>query len=180
MFENRENCFYLKAKNGKILATQGKGSQKTVTEHDFVVGKIINIKYVESLFNMEKIKSWNVVIKGENGVGILTIGYSSNFARSFFNALCNANIKKPIKFGCYVKNDYNLPVLLQNEEMIKWKYQEIPKAERVQVGSKEVFNDDNVAKWITERVEEILAKLNTPNQDINSFPPLDSLNDLPF
>jgi hypothetical protein len=159
MFEDRQPIYYVKAKNGKMLASRGKGDSKETTEHDYVTGKVTGIKYGESTYNGEIIKSWRVSLQGESGAAILTLGYSSGFTRSFLNALLTADLRKPIKFGCYVKNEFNAPSLIQDNQILRWKYQEMPKTKKVMVGSKEVIDDSEAVKWTEGLVKEIENKL---------------------
>jgi hypothetical protein len=174
MFENRSPVYFCKFKNGKVEKYCGKdGDGKRIVElYDFVIGKVSDIDLHESTYNNEELKQWQVILKDNDATAILTLSYSSSFTRSFFNALAAADLTKPIKFGCYLQNDFNCPSLRQNGDIIRWKYQEMPKTERVKIGSKEVINDEKAVKWTQELINEIKGKLLFVPEIVNEGAPM--------
>lgn len=180
MFSNNPKPAYVKAKNGKMIV---KMADKTTQEFDQVEGRITSIAFHESEYQGETIKSWRIYLESGEQRAILTVGYSSSFTKSLINSLLAANLSEPISFSCYVKNDYNQPSVRQNNQIVKWKFpiEEVPKAEKVTVGTKEVTDDSKVAAWIAEKVEEINSKLkpSTPSKTEEVAEEVD-LEDLPF
>ena len=163
MFSEKAPLYYVKAKDGKMEVYAGKdeaGKAKTI-KHDYVTGRLNKIEYSESQYNNETIKAWKLYLKGESGTAVLTLSYSSGFTRSVFNSLSKADLNLPIRFGCYVKNDYNTPSLSQNGEWLKWQFpiEEVPKTSKVKVGSKEVVDDAAAVAWTEEVVKALQAKL---------------------
>lgn len=162
MFEDRGPVYYIKPKDGKMHVVTGKGENKETTEHDYVVARVTDIQEGEFVYNNEKIKSWRITLQGDQRA-ILTLGYSSGFTRSMLNSLANADLNRPVKLGCYVnKANFNSPSVIQDGKIVKWKFQEMPKTEKVKVGSKEAINDEKAVEWTKEIVKEIQIQLNKP------------------
>lgn len=160
MFEDRGPMYWVKAKDGKMIVTTGKGENKKVTEHDYIVGKVTGLEYAESVYNGEQIKSWKITLKGDTMSAVLGISFSSGFTRSLLNSLANADLTQPVKLGCYInKAGFNSPSVIQGNDVVRWLHQEMPKTEKVKVGSKEVINDEEAVKWTQELVKSIQDKL---------------------
>jgi len=154
---------YVKPRDGKMLVYRGKNSNGEAINESFdrVSGIVKEISIRESEWNGEQIKSWNIKIVDGEETYILTLGYSNGFTRGFFNSLISADLSKPIKFGCYVKNEYNCPSLIQNEGIVRWKYgvDQMPKTEKVKIGTKEVIDDTKAVEWMLKVVDEIQANI---------------------
>lgn len=189
MFENRKPLMYVKpTKEGKMQVDMGKnpnGTRKTVT-YDNVIGKVLSIVLAESTYNNEVIKSWKIRLQDSNNEAVLSVGHSSGFTRGLMNSLANADFSKPIKFGCYLKNEFLQPSLYQNDQPLRWKYEEMPKSDKVKVGSKDVYDDTAVIAWLEKLVAEINEKINAAPKEATQieaaqevFTPTD-LEDLPF
>ena len=195
MFEDRQKKMYAKLKNGRVEVYGGKdeNGEKIIRHHDRIVAEVTEIKEREFEYNGEKMQSWVIgLVSGEDHAE-LTLGYSSNFTRGFFNSLLAADFTKPISISCYVKEwegkQYNTPSLWQNNEMLKWVKEEMPKTERVKVGSKEVIDDAKAVEWTIKLVEEINTKIQNQRpakeKDADPLESMedsldDSLEDLPF
>lgn len=164
MLENRTPITYLKPKDGKMLAYKGK-DENGVTKfekYDRVGGMLTDITVKFGEYNGEETKNWQLRLQDGEETYIVTFGYSSGFSRGMFNSLANADLNKPVKIGCYVKNEYNCPSVIQEGVgIVRWKYgvDAIPKTEKVQVGSKEVINDEKAVDWMLKVVEDIKARL---------------------
>lgn len=194
MFENRKPLLYIKVtKEGKMQVDMGKnadGTRKTET-YDYVTAKVESVSYAESTYNNEIIKSWKIKLLDDTNSAILTIGHSSGFTRGLLNSLANANLDHPVKFGCYMKNKYLQPSLYQFDQPLKWKYEEMPKSDKVKVGSKDVYDDTKVIEWLEKLVAEINSKIKPVKSELvqeaeNVFASTPEelkeaeLNDLPF
>jgi hypothetical protein len=164
MLENRTPVTYLKPKDGKMLAYRGK-DENGVTKFekfDRVGGLLTDISVKTGEYNGEETKNWQLRLQDGDEAYVVTFGYSSGFSRGMFNSLANADLNKPVKIGCYVKNEYNCPSVMQEGVgIVRWKYgvDMIPKTEKVQVGSKEVVNDEKAVDWMLKVVEDIKSRL---------------------
>jgi predicted transcriptional regulator len=189
MFENRKPLMYVKpTKEGKMFVDMGKNEDGTrkIVSYDYVTGKVLSINLAESTYNNEIIKSWKIKLQDSDNEAVLTVGHSSGFTRGLMNSLANADFTRPIKFGCYVKNEYLQPSLYQNGQLLKWKYEEMPKSDKVKVGSKDVYDDTLVIAWLEKLVAEINEKINAAPKEATQveaaqevFTPAD-LDSLPF
>jgi hypothetical protein len=166
MFEDRQKTAYAKLKNGKVEVYQGKGVDPLL--RDRIVARVTGVKEKEFEYQGEQMKSWVVNFVDESGdVAELSLGYSSGFTRGFFNSLAAADFSKPISISCYVKiyegKEYNTPSLWQNNEMLKWVKEDMPKTKRVKVGSKSVIDDADAIEWTKGLVNEINNKIDALN-----------------
>ncbi len=165
MFEDRQTKAYAKLKDGKVEVYKGKDDEgkKIVQTHDRIVAKVVGVKEKDFEYQGEKMKAWDVSLVSGEDEAELSLGYSSNFTRGFFNSLLAADFTKPISISCYVKEyegkEYNTPSLWQDDEMLKWVKEDMPKTKRVKVGSKEVIDDEEAVVWTVKLVEEINAKI---------------------
>lgn len=173
MFENRTPISYCKLKNGNVEVSRGKDKDgnRIVQMYDRIVARVTGITEKTGEYNGEKIKSWNIHLEDANGeLAILSIGHSSGFTRGLFNCLANADLSRPLSISCYVKStergDMNCPSLSQDNELIRWKYPEMPKTEKVMVGSKEVINDEKALAWMMGVVDEIIASIPTKKPEV--------------
>jgi hypothetical protein len=169
MFENRTPVSFVKAKDGKMLVSQGKNADGTVKEalkFDSVTGKIIDITTREFQYNGKPILTWQVTLLNGNETAIFSMAYSSNFARSFFNSVANGDLKKAFKLSCYVKNEFNSPTVVQDGQLVRWKYSEMPKLEDVIVGSKTIKDDAKAVAWTEQVVQEIKALIEAPAPEV--------------
>lgn len=165
MFEDRQKRSYAKLKDGKVEVYIGKDKEgkKIVETRDRIVARVTGIKEKEFEYQGEKMQAWVVELADADSQAELSLGYSSNFTRGFFNSLLAADFTKPISISCYVKEFegkvYNTPSLWQNDVMLKWVKEEMPKTKKVKVGSKIVIDDADAVKWTVELVEEINKKI---------------------
>lgn len=166
MLENRNSANYCGLKDGKVEVYRGRdeAGNKKIEKFDRLIGTVVDISEREWEYKGEPMKSWNVKIVDGEEVYILSLSYSSGFTRGFFNSLVNADLKNPVLISCYVKNDYNNPSVSQGYDLVRWKYKDMPKAETVKVGSKEVKDDSKAVEWMLKIVEEIRAQLPAPKE----------------
>jgi hypothetical protein len=178
MFSNNQRPAYVKAKEGKMIARLPNGSTES---YDNVEGRISDISLRESQYNGENIKQWNISLGGNLDRAIFTVGYSSSFTKSLINSLLSADLSKPVVLSCYMKNDYNQPSVKQDGQIIRWKYDisEVPRPEKIMVGSKEVSDDSKVAEWIEEKVKELNARIKA-KPVVEDTEELHDFGDLPF
>lgn len=153
--------FFITPREGKMEVYLGKNpdGSRIVEKYDYVTGTVRGIESSEYVYNNEAIKQWKLKLQDGENIAIITLGYSSGFTRGLINSLLAADLSKPLKFGCYMSGEFNCPSIIQNNDIVKWKFPstEVPKTEKVKVGSKEVINDERVVAWIIEKVAEINA-----------------------
>ena len=166
MYENKPQVSYCRMKNGSIEVYRGKDEKggKIVEKFDRVTARLKDVKLATSQYNGEEIKSWQLLLEDDKGESsIMSLSYSSGTTRGVFNSLVGGNLSKPISFSCYVKvgekGEFNCPSLWQDNQMMRWKYNDIPKTEKIKVGSKEVIDDAKALTWMLGVIEEIKAKL---------------------
>ncbi len=177
MFEDKQKVMYAKLKDGRVEVYAGKdeSGNKIIHHHDRIVARVTEVKEKEFEYNGEKMRSWTVSLATEYDKAELSLGYSSNFTRSFFNSLLAADFSKPISISCYVKEyegkEYNTPSLWQNDEMLKWQKETMPKTGRVKVGSKEVIDDSEAIEWTIKLVEELNVKIHSQKPKVETVAP---------
>jgi hypothetical protein len=185
--QNRERATYLTlnadGKFAQSFKTQVEGSigrinkeKRQVYELFFqeLVGKITNVVLEDSSYGLQ----WKVTLMDDTERFIVTMGFSSNYAKGFLKMFENINLEKPVTLSPAVSTDARGEsstslFIYQDGKLVPYAYKSdapngMPERELITVGGKEKWDYTKQLKWLGEKVAKHLgnATMNVVEKEV--------------
>lgn len=158
--DNQKRRLFLNFRDGALVHKDRDGN---VRLYDYAEGYLRSITTPTRTYGPETVKVWNFELEDpETGdVYVLSTSYSSGIAKSLLLALASPERLGLVRVSTYLKDDYPRVKVVSDGERLDWKYkaEDFPPVEVVNVGGKEVRLDAERMKFFERVADEVRAKI---------------------
>jgi hypothetical protein len=157
-----EKATYVSIKDGRLITKSAGGEDQS---HDYLEGRLIDLKRKEKEFGGEKVTQYHFEFKDDEGeLYILSTGERGGVARSLINSLASMQGREGVlRVVAYAKDGYSKVRLYQNGEPLDWKCKKIPAVEEKTLGGQKIKDETKRIEFFRNMAEEIALKVSRVN-----------------